>query len=288
MNGIQMKIRLFDRICLAIPFLRHRMAKNTMAKNTKELKLLNIVNRSFSHMIASNIVTLYNEGKLEESVFCDLEYHKQMVVKMFGNKAKKYVEQIKCEKAIIKASRNMKIFLFYIPSNKEVGQNDIVAYVLNSISQAFYYSWEWSVNHTRMICSWEKDTHLNYGGCDNKIEFVKRIASLSKEDTCVNKDNDTQRFEEIDLKHRLAKEIGVRYENLDFYMTTFQKMVQDGMNGVISSDIPLGIEDADEWMRYLTWEINQAKQRMSPDDLEQSKKLFEDMINNQSSKSKWN
>lgn len=175
----EMKIGLFHRICMFIPYLRHRMVRNTMQEHANEHELLNIVNRSVSYMIARNVVNIFNSGKIDINTIGGREYHKHMIVELFGNKAKDIADRITCEKATIKSAPCFSVYLFNLPSSMDIGQNDIVAYVINPNGKAYSYSWEWSVNGAKMICSWEDDKHLNFGECNDKVEFVKTIVELS-------------------------------------------------------------------------------------------------------------
>lgn len=166
---------------LAIPFIRNKITRNTIQQQQNELELLNIVNRSVSYMIAPNIVGLVNEGKFDITVLSSTFYLKNFIVKLLGNKSKNIVSRIWCERAVIKSNPEVSAYLFHLPSSGEVGQNDVVSFVINSSGKADFYCWEWSFGQTRMICTWEDKKHLNFGLCDDKIEFVKRIVSLAEE-----------------------------------------------------------------------------------------------------------
>lgn len=268
----------FKRLLLAIPFLRHKLVRESIKASVEERSLQNVINRSISYMIAPNLVGLFNEGKMDVSAFSDPSYFKNTVFRLFGKKANIIASQIKIEKAILRSSPKTQISLVIIPSSKDIGQSDIVAFVVNSKNQAYTYCWEWSLNQTHMICAWQDENHINYGECNDKVEFVKQILSISEDWPSEKQYDDERKFDDLDLKHRLAKEIGVRFEKLDFYMTTFQNMVYSEMCGIDTLGIPEGIDDEEEWLRYLSWEINQAKKRMSPEELAQSKQLLNSLI----------
>lgn len=176
-----MKPGLFKRICLSVPFMRHRLAERTVQDHSKGRGLLDIVNRSVSYMIARNVVGLINSGKMDVKVTGDSEYHRRMIVEMFGNKANDIAGRIKCEKATVRSAPRFSVYLFSLPSSMDIGQSDIVAYVVNASGKAYSYDWEWSVNGAKMICAWDGDRHMNFGVCDSKTEFVKAIVELSEE-----------------------------------------------------------------------------------------------------------
>lgn len=174
-------IGLFDRLLLAIPFIRHLMAKRNIRKRQDENKLIDTINRSYGYMNAPNIVKLYNDGKVDQQAMCSPEYHKYVVSQWFGKKAKDIAEQIKIERARVRNNTGYDIYLVHVPSTKDIGQSDVVAFVVNPANKANFYTWEWSVNNNRVICSFENKSHLNFGICNDKAEFVKRIVELSND-----------------------------------------------------------------------------------------------------------
>lgn len=181
MNNTNVKIGFFSRILLAIPFIRHLKAKNYIRKHRDECKLIDMVNRSYGYMHASDIVKLYNDGRVDKQVFCSPDYHKYIVCHLFGKKVKDIAEQIKIEKARLRNKANYDVFLVHLPSKQDIGQSSTVAFVVNPLNKAFFYTWEWSVNNSRIICSFDDRSHLNFGLCNDKSEFVKRIIELSNE-----------------------------------------------------------------------------------------------------------
>ena len=193
-------------------------------------------------------------------------YFQSYLQTLFGNKSKEFSNQIRIEKAIFPS---LQIFLIHVPSNQKMGQCEYIGIVIGEDETVSAYTLEWSKDDKRMVCAWEDNTHLIIGNATDKVDFVKKIKNLHVE-ICGEKSN----FSELDLKHRLAKEIGVRYEMLDFYMRKFQSMVVMEMQGIDTSSKGDDIEDEDEWLRYCQWEIEQAKKRMSKEDLEASKNLF--------------
>lgn len=106
-------------------------------------------------------------------------YHKYLCIQLLGNKVKCISEDITVERATLRSKPDYTIYLVHIPSSKDVGQNDVVAFVVNPANKAYFYTWEWSFNQNHMICSFEDKSHLNFGVCNDKIEFVKRIVELS-------------------------------------------------------------------------------------------------------------
>lgn len=133
-------------------------------------------------MQAPSIVNLYNEGRIDIGTISSIEYHKHVITKVFGKKAKDIASQLKLEKANIKSNPNVLVYLLNIPSSMDVGQNDIVAFVVDSGGKAYCYNWEWSLQNTKMICAWQDEKHLNFGMCNDKVEFVKTVIDLSKEE----------------------------------------------------------------------------------------------------------
>ncbi len=179
MNIEKDDIPLISRFFMAIPFIRHWKTKNTIRDWEKGRKMLDEVNRSYGYLTAPNIVKLYNSGKIDQNAMSSLAYHKYVTVQLFGNKAKCISEHITVERAMLRSKPDYIIYLVHFPSAKDVGQNDVVAFVVNPANKAYSYTWEWSVNQNHMICSFEDKSHLNYGVCNDKIEFVKRIVELS-------------------------------------------------------------------------------------------------------------
>lgn len=181
MNDVNVNIGMLDRLLLAIPFIRHLKAKNFICKRRDESKLIDAINRSYGYMNAPNIVKLYNEGKVDQQSMCSPEYHKYIVAHLFGKKAKYIAEQIRIERAKLRNNADYNIYLVHIPSTKDIGQSDVVAFVVNPANKAYFYTWEWSVNNNHIICSYEDKAHLNFGICNDKTEFVKRIVELSND-----------------------------------------------------------------------------------------------------------
>lgn len=275
-NHAIVKPNLFKRLCLAIPFIRHKIALNIAKENIKSDNFNNIANRTISCMIAPNMVELYTDGKFDAETFGKSDYYKNILTNFYGKNGKYYAQKIKIEKAKIRNRPDILIWLVHLPSNCEAGQSEVVAFVING-RKACTYCWEWSFNKNKVIGTWNEKNHYNLGICDDKVGFVKKIASLSQEHPS-NEEDGLNDFGKLDAKHRLANEIGIRVEMLDFYMQKFNEMLVNEIHGVDSSGINNGIENEDEWIRYCTWEINQAKKRMSDEDLMQSKKLFDMMI----------
>lgn len=174
-----MNVNLFDRILMAIPFLRHRMAKRSVQDALEEQKLLHVVNQSFLYLTSPNLVKLYNEGKIDNKAMCSPEYHMKFIVHMFGKKAIPIADQLKFYKAHVKSLPEFTVYLMHIPSDRTVGQNDMIAFVISPKGKAFFYSWEWSLNNNKMIGTMDNKNHCNYGICNDKSEFVKRIIEIT-------------------------------------------------------------------------------------------------------------
>lgn len=249
------------RIVLSIPFFRHRVMERRVANLREELKLVDTVNRLVSCMLVKSTVSNYNEGKFKLEAIESPEFYKHYVKFMLGNKVNEIASRIRVERAIVK-SEICKVVIIHLPSSNEIGQARMVGFVITD-NEATCYSLEQSVNNLLMICRWEGDEHFNFGTATDKTDFVRKIIKLSKDGNIDENDKpcSQNQFDELDLKHRLAREIGVRFEMLDFYMNKFQNKVILEMQGIDTSGIDEDIEDNEEWLRYCQWEIEQAKKK---------------------------
>lgn len=260
------------RILLSIPFFRHKAIKNVVKAENESNKMIDLCNRVISRKIAPEVVRLFENGKIDISAFEDKKYFKKLITQLFGKKSSEFASQLKVEKVLMNTT-NISIRLLLMPSDGEIGQSAMIAFVYGDKRRAAAFSLEHSVGEQMVICEWIDNKHLNHGLASNKKAFVKKIIELYNIEY-----NAPANLSQIDLKHRLADEIGVRYDKLDFYMQKFQNMVYDEMAGIDTSGIPADIDDVDEWMRYVNWEMNQAMDRMSDEELEQSRSLFKMMI----------
>lgn len=168
-----------SRLALSIPFLQRWRVKYTAKSIKIDGELTDTLNRAYAYMFSPALVDLYNSGKIGCETFLSPAYFRSIVIKMFGKKAKRFAEQIRVEKATLKADERIFISLLYLPSQNEIGQTYLIAYVVNRDNKASYYSWEWSFGQSKMICTWEDKEHLNFGACNDKVAFVKRVIELS-------------------------------------------------------------------------------------------------------------
>ena len=172
-------IGVLDKLLLTIPFIRHFKVKRHIRERQDESRLIDTVSRSYGYIHAPAIVRLYNDGKIDKQAMCSPQYHKYIVTHMLGKKAKTIAEQIRIERARPRNHSDYVIYIVHIPSTKDIGQSDAVAFVIDPTNKAYFYTWEWSLHDNRMICSYEDKSHLNFGTCNDKSEFVKRIIELS-------------------------------------------------------------------------------------------------------------
>lgn len=176
------KLGMWEKLFISIPWLRRHKAKVSMKEELKDMDLLNTVNRMMSIFFGRTIIRLYNVGKFDLDTMAHKPYYADVVKKLFGKKAIPIVEQFRIERASVKSCLDFKIVMIYPPSNMEIGQNHAIAFVVNPRNKAYFYAWEWSVNSNKMICTYDEDkNHLNFGLCNDKVEFVKRIIELSAE-----------------------------------------------------------------------------------------------------------
>lgn len=266
------KPNLIMRVLLAIPVVRHKLFKQKMLKENKERELFSFCNRAIAYKVAPNIAQLVAEGKLTINIFENIKYFRYILTQMYGNKVREYASQLKIERVKLK-NPIAEIRLLITPSSGEIGQTAMIAFVYGENLNPKAYILEHSFNKQFVVCEWNNDKHFNYGIVPAKKDFIYKLLELSKEEI-----NNKQDYSSIDLKHRLANEIGVRVERLDLYMNLFQKKLIDEMNGIDSSGIPEEVDDEEEWMRYMMWEVNQSKSRMSEHDLQDANSLFEMMI----------
>lgn len=266
------KPNFFKRILLHIPLYRHKAIKGTIDSSQRSEDIINLCNRTISCKIAPQVVQLVADGKFDTSVFEDLEYFKTISTQLFGKKSKAFSIQLKIERVRL-ANSKVEIRLLITPESGAVGQSAMTAFVYGKGMKPKAYNLENSISKHFFVCEWNDDKHFNYGKVENKKEFVYKILELCKDEMTENADYST-----IDLKHRLAAEIGVRFDKLDLYMRLFQRMVSDEMAGINTSGIPKEVDDIEEWMRYVNWEMKQAMARMSDSEIENSKAIFRMMI----------
>ena len=278
------KPSILKRFLLSIPWYRHRAAQRMIKDERKRDEMVDLCNRTIMYKIAPQLATLVTNGKIDESVFESIDYFKDIITKLFGKRAESFAANMKLERVLHKTP-GISIRLLIIPSSEEVGQSQMIAFVYGNGHQALAFSLEYSINKNLCVCEWIDGKHINYGTVPDKREFVKKVIRLF-----IGENSEKPDLSKLDLKHRLADEIGVRFEKLDSYMQKFQSMVYDEMSGVDTSGIPSDIDDVDEWMRYVNWEIKQAKSRMSDEELMQAQSLFEMMKNrdNVLDEEKWN
>lgn len=266
------KPNILKRILLLLPFYRHKAAERTYKTEAEYHETIDMCNRVLSRKIAPQVLQLVERDKIDTSVFENVEYFKKLIAQLFGKKSDIFASQLKIER-VLHSIPGISIRILLMPSEGEVGQSAMVAFVYGDKNRYAAYSLEYSIGKQLAVCEWVEEKHFNYGFVADKKTFVKKVFELYKIE-----ETDPPNFSQIDLKHRLADEIGVRYEKLDFYMHKFQNMVYDEMAGIDTSGIPADIDDVDEWMRYINWEMKQSMSRMSDKELEQSRALFKMMI----------
>lgn len=59
----------------------------------------------------------------------------------------------------------------------------------------------------------------------------------------------------FDYNHRMALKYNVRIENVPYYTSLFDEMVEKEMIGIDTSGIPEGIKDPEEWLRFCQWQF---------------------------------
>ena len=240
---------------------------------------LGTINKVICIKMAPLMCSLYSEKKdaLDDDIFVSRKYFSDYLSKLFGSKGENFAKLIKFEWVHVRGFENLKIALLTLPHENMIGQSECVGYIVDPNKYvAASYCMEVSCDNKYAVCEWHDKTHFNYGIVDSKLSFVRQICELHK-DTI--EDFAKPNFDELDLKHRLAREIGVRVENLDFYMQKFQNKVVMEMQGIDTSGIDSDIENQEEWLRYCKWEIEQAKKRLTPEELNASYKMFQEYIN---------
>lgn len=261
---------------LSIPFFRHKLSENTVRNVAKAEENKMICNKAFACMILPKLVEEVNVGKLPMMLFAEKKYIGKVMTTAFGKKANDYMADFKIERVSMKSKSDLSMWLYHTPSNNAIGQTLMVCAIKDDKGEMHSYTLEHSIGGKFMVCEWRDKMHSNYGSVEaGKNKFVEMVVELT-----FPKHNDSSNLSRLDLKHRLADEIGVRVEKLDFYMNTFQKMVYDEMTGVDTSGIPYGVDDVEEWERYCQWEIKQASQRMSSQDMDFSKRIYRDWLIN--------
>lgn len=263
------------RLLMKFRPLRRKAMENTVREDKASDELVDTLNRSVSRHFAPIAVELVNKGKIEADCIESPAYFRICLKKIFGKKSNAYAGELRMERAKISNQKAISIYLLHTPSKSEVVQAHIVGFIHADGREYETFVMEHTFNKGFVICQWCEKNHVNYGIVDGKVDFVKKMIELHCDSEL--KSNSSP-CEKLDLKHRLANEIGVKYENLNLYMSIFQEKVTMEMQGLDSSGLDEQITDEEEWSRYCQWEISQAKKRMSKDELEKSKELFEWMI----------
>lgn len=240
---------------------------------------MSLCNQLYALSVVPNICALISEGKIEYDAVQNPSYFKGLATNLLGRKAENIVKNLKVEKVTTPILQGASLTLITPPSLGKAGEAQHIAIVYKD-SVASSYTLEFSVKNLKMICSNSNGIHLNFGTASDKKDFVLQVIKLvnQNEEIPPTKEHPAGIYDELDLKHRLANEIGVRYEMLDFYMKKFQDKVCLEMSGIDTSGIDDDIEDVDEWLRYCNWEIEQSMKRLSSDELAQSKEIFDYMI----------
>lgn len=265
------EISLWERVLLKIPFVRKRLAINTY-----RVPAVENINLFMAKEVLPHLCKMYSDRMITDSVcFVNRDYYVTVLKSLFGKQGESFGNQIKFEWAKIRGADRVKICVLTIPHESMVGQAVHIGIVmLESSNNAVSYSMEISADNKNAVCEWCNKTHFFYDTVETKADFVKKIVSLSTD----GESEDCSEYDELDLKHRLAKEIGVRVENLDFYMSKFQHKVELEMQGIDTSGIDSDILDKEEWIRYCNWEIQQAMKRVSPEELKMSEEILHQLI----------
>lgn len=173
------KPNLFKRILLSIPFCRHRFIKMTIKAEQESNKMVDLCNRVISRKIAPEVVRLVSCGKIDTSTFENLEYFKKLIAQLFGKKSDIFASQLKIER-VLHSIPGIYIRILLMPSEGEVGQSIMVAFVYGDKTRCAAYSLEYSIGKQMAVCEWVEEKHFNYGFVSDKKHFVSKVIEIYK------------------------------------------------------------------------------------------------------------
>lgn len=60
----------------------------------------------------------------------------------------------------------------------------------------------------------------------------------------------------LDYNHRMAVKYNLKIENIPIYSSIFEEIVKREEQGIDTRGIPEGINDAQEWLRFVRWQLD--------------------------------
>ena len=173
------KVGLMKRLMLSIPFLRHKMAGNTVTSSDGDD--ISICNKMLSMKIVPMLVEEINTGKMGIDVLSSKEYFRNVLSYLFGKKSEVFINNLNIERRDLDVDPDISLWLMETPSTGSVGQSAFIGFVYTKQKGVSAYTWEHSTNGSRAVCEWYDKTHYYYGNAENIRQFVNEIVALKKE-----------------------------------------------------------------------------------------------------------
>lgn len=171
-----MAISIIKRLLLAIPFVRHKMAKQSFSDAGQET--VDICNRLLAMKLVPLLVESIKSGKIGLNVLASTKYCEDVLSQLFGEKAADFSSRLTIEQTRLLEYPNAEVWLLHTPSDKEIGQTELIAFVLNGKDVFSAYTLEFSSGSNYVVGEWDNGVHYNYGTVKNVAQFKRQIASL--------------------------------------------------------------------------------------------------------------
>ena len=173
------KVNPLKKIFLAIPFLRHKIAKNTVKSSDDDV--ISICNKTLSMKIAPLLVEEINTGKIKIDILSSKEYFRNILSHLFGKKSEVFLENMRIERRNIDTHPGIAVWLLETPSTGSIGQSSFIGFVYSKQNGVSAYTWEYSTNGSKAVCEWYDKTHYYYGNAENISQFINEIVELKKD-----------------------------------------------------------------------------------------------------------
>ena len=179
-ENVNCKVGWWKGLLLSIPFLRHKMAENTVTSSDGDA--VSICNKMLSMKIAPMLVEEINTGKMGIDVLSSKEYFRNVLSHLLGKKSEVFINNLNIERRDLDVNPDISVWLMETPSTGSVGQSAFIGFVYTKQKGVSAYTWEHSTNGSRAVCEWYDKTHYYYGNAENISQFVNEIVALKKED----------------------------------------------------------------------------------------------------------